>query len=537
METKTLLFNVEAREELLKGAKLLSDAVGATLGPRSSNVAIERKYGPPTVIHDGVGVAKEIDIKDPYQNMGIQLLKDAASKTNDLAGDGTTTATVLGYAIASEAHKNVVAGAQVMALREGINQAVTTMITALDELAIPVKSEEELLQVATISAQDKEIGEIVASGLSRMGTDGVLAVEQSPSTQTYLEIKEGMEFNRGWVSPYLINNPTLGECVLENSYILVTDMKFSTVPDMVGVLKKFIESSTDNKNLVILGEEIADQALALLIVNRTSGSVNPLAIKAPGYGEKSKDLLKDIAVVCGARFFSNEAGDKLSEETFRIEDLGRASKVISTEKNTVIIDGNGDPEKIAIKIEELKNTLIKSESDFDKEKLQERIARLTTGIGVVFVGAASEVEMKEKKERFIDAISAARAAKEEGIVPGGETALIRASRALKDLKASGDIALGIEIVRKAAQKPFQKLMSNAGYDEGRMLSQLETVLTKKNYGIDVLDATSKDLVTNGIIDPVKVTKQALLNAASCAIMMITTNVIVGIERVKEESYE
>lgn len=530
---KLLSFGIGAREQLLEGARQLSDAVGSTLGPRSNNVAIARQWGPPIVMHDGVSVSREIDLVDPYENMGAQLLKEAASKTNDAAGDGTTTATVLGYAIASEAHKNIVAGASSMALREGIEKAVTRMHAELESIAIPVKDDSELLQVATISAQNAEIGEIVADGIQRMGKDGVLAVEESGTTQTYLEIKEGMEFNRGWSSPYFITNPELAECVLERPYILVTDMKMTSVADAIGFLKKFAESQTENKNLLIIAEDVTSDALALMVVNKAKGVVSPCAVKAPGFGDKQKDMLRDIATVTGARYFSTEAGDKLTEESFNIEDLGRAVKVTSTEKNTVIIDGGGTKEEIDLRIAELRRTVDKVENDFDREKLQERIARLTTGIGIIYVGASSDTEMRERKERFIDGISATRAAMEEGIVPGGETALIRAAKSLDTLKAAGDIKLGIDVVRRAAEVPFRKLMSNAGYDAGRMLSELEQVISGKNFGIDVIDAKPKDMVKSGIIDPVKVTKHALKNAASCAIMMLTTSVLVVDEPQKE----
>lgn len=523
---KTLLFGTAAREHILAGAKVLADAVGSTLGPKGSNVAIARQYGPPIVMHDGVSVSREIDLVDPYENMGAQLLKEAASKTNDAAGDGTTTATVLGYAIASEAHKNIVAGANAMMLRQGIDQAVELMTIELGVLATPITTDAEVLQVATISAQNIEIGEIVADGIKRMGKDGVLAVEESGTTQTYLEIKEGMEFNRGWTSPYFVTNPELGECVLEKPYILVTDLKLSTISDVVSFLKKFAESSTDNKNLLIIAEDIVADALALLVVNKARGTLNVCAVKAPGFAEKQKDMLKDIAVVTGATYFSGDSGTVLSEERFKISDLGRASRVTSTEKNTVIVDGLGEKKQIASRLTQLKNTAEKAESDFDKEKLQERIARLTTGVGIIYVGASSETEMRERKERFIDGISATKAAMQEGIVPGGETALIRASFVLENIIAEGDKKLGIEVVRKAALQPFKKLMQNAGYDDGQMLAKLEQVTSKKNWGIDVLDGQAKELVKSGIIDPVKVTKQALSNAASCANMMLSTDTLV-----------
>jgi chaperonin GroEL len=537
---KDITFDLAAREALLRGAKTLSDAVGSTLGPKGSNVAIAREYGPPIVIHDGIGVAREIILKDPNEAIGCELLKEASAKTNDNAGDGTTTAAVLGYAIAAEAHKNIVAGASAMRLRIGIEKAVAAMTKELDDIAIPVKGEAELLQVATISAQNEEIGKIVTEGISRMGTDGVLAVEESQTTSTYLEIKEGMDFNRGWLAPHFVTNPELGECVLERPYVLVTDIKLSSVADAQPFLQKFAnaiqEHAVENPNILVIGEDITGDALALMIVNKLKGVFNVCAVKAPGFGDKQKDMLRDIAVVTGAKYFSTEAGDKLTEEGFDIEDLGRAEKVTATEKNTVIIGGEGATEAIASRVQELKNANEKAETDFDHDKLQERIARLTSGIGIVFVGASTEAEMRERKERFIDAISATRAAMAEGIVPGGETALIRASKALDTLKESGDVQLGIDLVRRASVQPFKKLMENAGYDSGKMLGELEAVLKKENFGIDVIDASPKNMVKSGIIDPVKVTKSALENAASCAVMMLTTSVLVA-EEPKKERYE
>ncbi len=534
---KEFKFDIAAREAVLTGAKTLSDVVGSTLGPRATNVAIWREYGPPVVLHDGVGASREVIVKDRFEAVGAELLKEAASKTNDQAGDGTTTATVLGYAIAAEGHRNVVAGASAMGLRIGIEKAVAAMTRELERIAIPVKDDKELLQVATISAQNEEIGAVVADGIRRMGTDGVLAVEESSTTDTYLEIKEGMEFNQGWVAPHFQTNPEMGEAVLENPYILVTDMRITEIGDIVHYLVEFLKSERQNDNIVIIADEIGGLALATLIGNHVQGKFRCLPIKAPSFGETRKDMLRDIATVTGAKYFSTDAGDKLTAETFRIEDLGRAMKVTSTQKSTVVIDGAGTREDIEARISELKRSAEKSETDFSHEKLLERIARLTTGIGIVYVGAASESEMRERKERFIDAISATKAAQAEGIVPGGETALIRASKALDALEETGDVRLGIELVRRAAQQPFRRLMENAGYDSGKMLSELEAVLPKENWGIDVIDARQKDLVKAGIIDPVKVTKSALINAASCAVMILTTNVVITDEPKAERQYE
>lgn len=523
----------EAREQLLAGAKILSDIVGSTLGPLAANVAISRRYGPPVVMHDGVSVSREVDLVDPFQAMGANLLKEAASKTNDEAGDGTTTATVVGHAMAEEAHKNIVAGANAMLLRQGIELAVAAMDKELEALSTPITKDNEILQIATISAQNPEIGSIVADGIKRMGKDGVLAVEESGSTQTYLEVKEGMEFSKGWVHRYFVTNQELGEAMLENPYILVTDLKLSGVADVLEFLKKFAETPKENKSILIIAEEITGQALEFLALNKVQGALDICAVKAPGFGDKQKDMLQDIATVTGAKYFSSDTGSKLTDE-IELSDLGRAKRVTVTEKATIIVDGGGDNSEIQQRILELKNSESKAELAFDKEKLQERIARLTTGVGIIYVGASSETEMRERKERFIDAISATQAAMDEGIVPGGETALVRASRSITVTSSIRDIEVGINIVKHAAQQPFRRLMSNAGFDSGEKLLELTQAIPKANWGIDATDGKVKDLVKSGIIDPVKVTRSALRNAASCAVMMITTDSILVDEPEKKE---
>lgn len=534
---RLIKFGTEAREQLLEGARILSDVVGSTLGPLAHNVAISRTYGPPMVIHDGVSASREVDLVDPFQAMGANLLKEAASKTNDAAGDGTTTATVLGYAIAQEAHRNIVAGSNAMLIRKGIEIAVEAMDKKLTEMAIPISKDGEILQIATISAQNPEIGEIVAEGIKRMGKDGVLAVEESGNSQTYLEIKEGMEFSKGWVHRYFVTNQELGEAVLDKPYILITDMKITNVTDILDFLKSFAEEpNKENKNILIIAEEISGSALEFLALNKINGVLNICAVKAPGFGEKQKDMLKDIAIVTGGKYFSTDVGEKLTKDNFNLEDLGRASRVTATEKATIIVDGAGDKEDIQLRILELKNTVEKSELEFDREKLQERIARLTTGVGIVYVGASSETEMRERKERFIDAISATKAAMDEGIVPGGETALIRASLAEIPVHEVADIQIGINIIRKASEEPFKKLMANVKFDSGRKLNELEHVLGKNNWGIDATDGRTKDLVKHGIIDPVKVTKSALKNAASCAVMIITTDTLLVDEPEKKQPH-
>lgn len=530
---KLIKYATDAREQLLEGARQISEIVGSTLGPLAANVTIERQYGPPIVLHDGVSVSREVDLVDKFQAMGANLLKEAASKTNDAAGDGTTTATVLGYAIAKEAHKNIVAGANPMLIRKGIEIAVEALDKELTQLSTPITKPEEVKQIATISAQNDEIGDIVADGIARMGKDGVLAVEESGALQTYLEVKEGMEFSRGWLSPYFITNQELSETVLDNPYILVTDMKFTTATDVMGFLGKFYESETQNKNILVIAEDISGDALATMATNKLRGTLGICAVKAPGFGDKQKDMLKDIAIVTGATYFSTDTGMKLSADTFEIEDLGRATRITATEKATIIVDGGGEKEDVQTRILELKNSIEKTESDFDREKFQERIARLTTGVGIIYVGASTETEMRERKERFIDAISATKAAMDDGIVPGGETALVRAALTEIPLHTVPDIQVGISIVKKAALAPFEKLMSNAGFDAGRKLSELERVTAKKNWGIDATDGVAKDMVKSGIIDPVKVTKSALRNAASCAIMILTTATIMVEEPKKD----
>lgn len=533
---KMIKSGIEAREAMLEGAAVLADAVGSTLGPKATNVAIARQWGPPIVLQDGVSVAREIDLSEPFANMGVQLLKEAASRTNDAAGDGTTTSIVLGHAIAAEAHKNIVAGANPMMLRRGIEAAVDAMEEELFRIAVPVDGKDGVLQVASISAQNEEIGALVSEGIGRMGKDGVLAVEESGSRDTYLEIKEGMEFARGWLSPYFVTNPELAEAVLENPYVLVTDMRLTNVQDVIGFMSAFAKAETRNKTILVIAEDVSGEALQFMALNKVKGSLNILAVKAPGFGERQKDMLRDIATVTGSRYFSTDTGSKLSEDTFLVSDLGSAGKVVSTEKNTVIVDGGGRKEDIESRIAGLRASADKSETDFDREKLQERIARLTTGVGIIYVGASSETEMRERKERFIDAISAAKASMEQGIVPGGETALYRASLSLSKLGETGDAALGVNLVRRAAERPFRKLMANAGYDEGRMVAALEAVAKKKNWGIDVIDGQAKDLVSAGIIDPVKVTIHALRNAASCAVMILTTNVLVVSEPERKNQY-
>lgn len=519
----------EAKQALLKGVSIAANAISSTLGPRGNNVAFARKWGSPTVVHDGVTVAKEIDLVDPFENMGAQLVKEAASRTNDAAGDGTTTASILVEAIALEAHKNTVAGFNPMVLRKGIDQAVAVLVDKLNEIAIPIKTEKEVEQVAVISAQDEKIGKMVASAVNKMGKDGVIAVEETGTTDISIDYKKGMEFDRGFLSHYFITNPELGEAVVEEPFILITDRRIQSLQEFGPFIQEFYAEGKPARPLVIIAEDVSGPALATLAVNKMQGKIQVLAIQAPSYGEARKQILEDIAAVTGGRFISTELG--MSLENVTDLDFGRAKRITSTKDSTIIVDGRGTKNGIDTRIAGLKMAYEKSEVDFDREKLQERIAKLTSGIAVINVGANSEVEMREKKERIIDAISATKAAMDEGIVPGGETALIRASMdnpALEKLLAEAGVEekVGINLVLTAIQKPFRKLMSNGGLDAGEMIRELREALKNKNMGIDVMDGKTKDLVKAGIIDPVKVTKSALKNAASVATQIMTINTLI-----------
>jgi chaperonin GroEL len=518
---KILKFDVDAREKLLKGINTLTEAVAATLGPRGRNVAIDRKWGSPTVVHDGVTVAKEIELEDPFENMGAQILKEAASKTNDIAGDGTTTATVLAQAIVSEALKNVQAGANPMVLRRGIDRAVTAVVEELRRMSKKLSTPEEITQVATISAQNEAIGRLISEAITKVGKDGVITVEEGKTMEMSVDYKEGMEFDKGYQSPYFATDSEKMEASLEDPYILLTDKKISVMADLMPFLEKFVQVS---KTLVIIAEEVDGEALTTLILNKIRGSFNVLVVSAPGFGDRRKQMLEDIAVLTGGTVVTDETGMKF--DSIDIEkDLGRAGRVTSTKDSTLIVGGKGNKKALDSRIGQIRRELASVDSEFDKEKLQERLAKLTGGVAVLNVGAATEVEMKEKKERVIDAVSATKAALDEGIVPGGETALLRAMLVLDKLKVEDqEEQLGITLVRKALEKPFRRLLQNAGMDEGVAL--VKVLESKGNMGIDLLDGELKDLVKAGVIDPVKVTRSALQNAASVAIMVMTTNVLI-----------
>ncbi|OGE31779.1 chaperonin GroL [Candidatus Daviesbacteria bacterium RIFCSPHIGHO2_02_FULL_36_13] len=517
---KILKFNQEAREKLMKGINTLTDAVATTLGPKGRNVALDKKWGAPSVVHDGVTVAKEIDLEDPFENMGAQLLKEAASKTADVAGDGTTTATILTKAIVTEGLKNITAGANPMILKRGIEKGTAALVEELREMSKKISTTSEVAQVATISAADSIIGKMIAEALDKVGKDGVVTVEDGKTMEMTVDYKEGMEFDKGFVSPYFATDSDKMEASIEDAYILITDKKVSSASDLVPFLEKFVEVS---KNLVILADDVEGEALALLIVNKLRATFNVLALKAPGFGDKRKETLEDIAILTGGKVIAEDTGVKF--ESVEITDLGRVGRVTSNKDNTLIVDGKGKKSAIEARIAQIRREISSSDSEFDKEKLQERLAKLTGGVAVINVGAATEVELKEKKERVIDAVAATKAAIEEGIVAGGEVALLRAAKALDNVKVeAGEEKIGVEILRRALEQPFRILVRNAGMDEGVALSKVMDL--GANMGIDVIDGEVKDLVKAGIIDPVKVTRSALQNAASVAVMVMTTEVLI-----------
>ena len=517
---KILKFNAAARESLLKGINTLTEAVATTLGPKGRNVALDKKWGAPSVVHDGVTVAKEIDLEDPFENMGAQLLKEAASKTADVAGDGTTTATILTKAIVTEGLKNIQAGSNPMILKKGIEKAVIVLVEELKKMSKKISTKEEVAQVATISASDNQIGNLIAEALDKVGKDGVVTVEDGKTMDMTVDYKEGMEFDKGFVSPYFVTDTDKMEASIEDAHILITDKKISVASDLVPFLEKFVAVS---KNLVIIADEVEGEALALLVVNKLRGTFNVLAVKAPGFGDRRKESLEDIAILTGGSVISEDTGKKF--ESVEIEDLGRAGRVTSDKDNTLIVDGKGAKAKIEARINQIRRELVASDSEFDKEKLQERLAKLTGGVAVINVGAATEIELKEKKERVIDAVAATKAAIEEGIVAGGEVALLRASKVLDGVVVDGaEEKVGVEIVKKALEQPFRLLIKNAGMDDGVALARIQQ--SNGNMGVDVLDGALKDLVKAGIIDPVKVTRSALQNAASVAIMVMTTEVLI-----------
>ena len=502
----------------------MANAVKTTLGPKGRNVAVDKKFGAPTVTHDGVTVAKEIELEDPFENMGAQLLKEAATKTNDIAGDGTTTSTVLAQAIVTEGLKNIAAGANPMLLKRGLEKGVDAVVAELKSQAVEVKGKEEIAHIAGISAADTEIGDLIAEVMDKVGKDGVITVEESKGLQFETEYVEGMQIDRGYISAYFVTNADRMEAVIEDPYILITDKKISAITDILPVLEKLVQVS---KNLVIVAEDIDGEALATLVVNKLRGTINVLGVKAPGFGDRRKAMLEDIAILTGGKVISEEVGRKLDSTT--VADLGRARRVTSNKDETTFVEGHGSQEAILARVKQIKALIEETTSDFDKEKLNERLAKLAGGVAIIKVGAATEVELKEKKHRVEDALSAARAAVEEGILPGGEVALLNAVKALDTVKANGDELTGVNILRRALEEPFRQLVVNAGQDGGVMLEGVrrkQAEAKSGTWGYDVIKNEIVDLVKTGIIDPAKVTRSALENGASVAAMILTTEALI-----------
>ena len=523
---KQLVFSEEARRSLKSGIDILATAVVTTLGPKGRNVALDKKWGAPTITHDGVTVAKEIELEDPFENMGAQLLKEAATKTNDIAGDGTTTATLLAHTIITEGMKNVAAGANSMLLKRGILAGADAVVRAIADQSIELTNKEEIANVAAISAQDREIGELIAEVMDKVGKDGVITVEESKGLEFETEYVEGMQFDRGYISAYFITNPETMEAVIDEPYILIHDKKVSAAQDLVPILEKLVQRGA--RNLVIIAEDIDGEALATLVLNKLRGMLNCLAVKAPGFGDRRKAMLRDIAALTGGHVITEEEGRKLDSTT--IEDLGRADKIISTKDDTTVVGGSGKDTEIKGRMEQIKVEIEKSTSDYDREKLQERLAKLAGGVAIIRVGAATETELKEKKHRVEDALSATRAAVEEGIVPGGGVALINAIAALDEVKRDyPDEQTGVNILRTALEMPIRKISENAGQDGAVVLDTVRRIQKDKDnnrIGYDVLQGDFMDMVEAGIIDPAKVTKGALSNAASIAAMILSTEALI-----------
>jgi len=521
MAAKELLFNTEARTKLKRGIDALAEAVKVTLGPKGRNVVIDKKFGSPTVTKDGVTVAKEIELSDPIENMGAQMVKEVATKTSDLAGDGTTTATVLAQAIFREGLKNVTAGANPMELKRGIDRAVEAVVEQLRSLSVPSSGKKEIAQVGTISANnDKEIGNLIADAMEKVGKDGVITVEEAKGLETTLETVEGMQFDRGYLSPYFVTDPEKMETALEDPYILIHDKKISAMKELLPLLEKTAQSG---KPLLIIAEDVEGEALATLVVNKLRGTLKVAAVKAPGFGDRRKEMLRDIAVLTGGQVISEELGFKLENAT--LADMGRAKRVVVDKDNTTIVDGRGKPDDIKGRIAEIHAAIEKSTSDYDREKLQERLAKLSGGVAVINVGAATETELKEKKARVEDALHATRAAVEEGIVPGGGVALIRAQSALDKIKGTEDEKIGVEIVRRALEEPIRMIAQNAGAEGSIVVARVKES-KEKNFGYNAATDSYEDLVKAGVIDPTKVTRTALQNAASIAGLLLTTECVV-----------
>jgi chaperonin GroEL len=523
---KQLVFAEEARRSLQRGMDILANAVVTTLGPKGRNVALDRKFGSPTITHDGVTVAKDVELEDPFENMGAQLLKEAATKTNDIAGDGTTTSTVLAHSIVSNGMKNLAAGFNPMLLKRGIEAATKAVADKISEQAIEVTTKEEIANVASISAQDRQIGELIADVMDKVGKDGVITVEESKGLEFETEYVEGMQFDRGYISPYFITDPEHMEASIEEPYILVYDKKISAAQDIVPLLEKLVQ--VGRRDMVIVAEDIDGEALATLVLNKLRGMLNVVAVKAPGFGDRRKAMLQDIATLTGATVISEETGRKLESAT--INDLGQAEKLVVTKEDTTIVGGKGDPAQIKGRIEQIRVEIDQSTSDYDREKLQERLAKLSGGVAIIRVGAATETELKEKKHRVEDALSATRAAVEDGIVPGGGVALVNARSALEGLKLDfEDEQVGVNIVLKALEVPLRKIAQNAGKDGSVILDNVRRKQQEDgniNIGYNVISEEYVDMIKDGVIDPAKVTRGALENAASIAAMILTTEALI-----------
>jgi chaperonin GroEL len=525
---KDLKFDEEARRALERGVNTLADAVKVTLGPRGRNVVIEKKFGSPTVINDGVTIAKEIEVEDRFENMGAQLVREVASKTNDVAGDGTTTATVLAQAIVKEGLRNVAAGSNPMGVKKGIDLAVEKIVAEIKKISTPVKERSEIAQVAAISANDGEIGELIAEAMDKVGKDGVITVEESKGRQTTLEVVEGMQFDKGYMSPYMVTDPERMEVVFDEPYILLFEKKISSVADLVPVLEKVVRSG---RPMLIIAEDIEGEALATLVVNKLRGTLNVASVKAPGFGDRRKAMMEDIAILTAGTFITEDLGFKL--ENVDIEHLGQAKKVIVTKEETTIIEGAGKPEAIQGRVALIKRQIEETDSDYDREKLQERLAKLAGGVAVVKVGASTETELKEKKHRIEDALSATRAAVEEGIVPGGGVTLIKAISALDKMTGTDDEMVGVSIMRRALEEPCRQIAANAGAEGSVIVERVKN--EKNNIGYNAATAVFEDMLKAGIIDPAKVTRSAVENAASIAGLLLTTEAVVAEKPEKEKA--
>ena len=523
---KQILFNEEARRSLERGVNALADAVKVTLGPKGRNVVLEKKFGAPTITNDGVTIARDIELEDPFENMGAQLVKEVSIKTNDVAGDGTTTATVLAQAMINEGMRNVAAGANPMVLKKGIKKAVDVLVDELKNVSQKVETKAAKAQVASISAADDEIGNLIADAMEKVGDDGVITVEESKTMETHLETVEGMQFDRGYISPYMATDADKMEAVLSNPYVFITDRKITMIADIMPVLEKVVQNGGE---LLIIAEDVEGEALATLVVNKLRGTFKAVAVKAPGFGDRRKAMLQDIATLTGATVISEEVGRKLDSAS--MADLGRAGQVRVTKELTTIVDGLGDKEAIAARVAQIRAQIPETTSDFDKEKLQERLAKLAGGVAVIKVGAATEVELKDKKLRIEDALNATRAAVAEGIVAGGGTALLQVQPALAKIKATGDEKTGVEIVKRAIEEPVRQIAYNAGLEGAVIVDTIKR--SRKGYGFNALTEEYVDMIEAGIVDPTKVTRSALQNAASIAAMVLTTESIVADKPAKE----